>query len=124
MSIFTDGKPHSNSVFWDSQCISDSYRFLSWERIKSCYGIGYAERTIFIYFKDDSYKESYTYKDRETMFKHLERLMTEMKLYFDKPRDDNILEMKEKLDHLYYAPGMPGYVEAQKDFYVQMDKQI
>ena len=111
MELLNDGTTNSNSVFWDSN--TTFRRFVPWKMITNSLGVGHGERSIFIF--RDSGKFDFAYNNREVMFQNLQRLLTEAQsLPDDHIRND--ANLVEKVEKMYYAPGMPGFEEAQASF--------
>jgi len=116
MASINDGNAHSNGLFWDSNHGTTFRRFVPWKMISKCSGIGYEGSILYIFIKKG--RLDFPYVDEETMFANLERLMKEISQL---PGQGNALV--EKVEKMYYAPGMPGFEEAKESFQNETNRE-
>ena len=102
----------SNAYFWDS--LSDSFRqFFPWNLIKSSTGIGLNEEKKTIYIFTDGHRFDYRYNSEEDAKHNLNRLFEELILFNPPMINDTIIT---KVNMMWNAPGMPGYMMACQSF--------
>lgn len=107
----------SNPIFWASGS-SDTYdAFISWRIILSCRSLGYNGHKIYIYIQDAPYRLDIEYADEASRKEAFDRLLMEMdSLPLDVQRFKLDSTIQSKVDMMWFAPGMPGALQAEEHF--------